>query len=174
MTSVKEMRNYIRQEAKRAEVFKDLDEKLTEIGSLEQMLKSLSGERDHVRQDIEAAKKLVVTERAKAASFMEKAELEAVEIRKGSENVVKEAQAIKARAQETLDNATQAAANTAQIAARDAKNIVTGITGDLAVVKAEIVEAKAERTRIANDVAALEKRRDMVAAEFEALRKKFG
>ena len=174
MASHREMRNWLRAEAKKADIYREIEKYL--------------GENDDLKKGVDSEKKQYEKEKAKSAKvkadsadmmdkaveFVDAAEAEAKRILANAHEIRKQAEIFAASKNEVVDLAKQDAAKIRDLARDDADKVMRGKKGVIADINAEIADAEKQRDWILSEIELAERRRENVLADIEALRKKLG
>ncbi len=174
MTTIKEMRGYLRAEGKRAEAFRDLEEKLGEVGSIEKAVIALRKKHESARAELYATEQRTKDMKGACSRDIEKARERAEGVMKDAQRVRQDAERHAASANEAVADAEASAVIILEIAAREADELVNGRIGALAEVNDEIVSASKKRAELIDDISELEQRFDTVTRDMEAMRKRLG
>lgn len=167
IASLKELRGYVRSEAAKADAWKYLEATLGDVADIDKTLTGLRGqiaELTDARAKAEAAK---VAVEASNAELVAKAEAKAKEIVTHAEGVKADAERRSASTDAIVADAQAEAARIVDEGRVAGNALANELDGRLAAVRADIAEAEKTRTKLANDVAALEKRAQAAKAELK-------
>ncbi len=174
MTSVREMRAYLRSEAKRAKAFEDLESQLKEYGDLERAISVLATERDNAEKDVEAVQMQATLEKTESTRLLLQADDEAERMKEDAKNKQEDAEKCKAAAAQIMDDAKADASDILRQGNLAVDDLVKGRRGVLAQINESITEANDELESVLDAVNRLENHRDNVSKEIDALRRRLG
>ncbi len=174
MTSMKEMRSYLRAQGKKLEAFRDLDAKLGELGDLDKAIVKLADERKHAEAGLRQMKNHVERIAAEADEIMTVAKDEKERLSQDAKKIIKDAKSFAATKNKIVADAKEEAIRICLEGSRVAEETVNGITGALKDINQDVTEAKKQRTTLSNDIAARDKRKQQLETAIDELVRKFG
>jgi cell division septum initiation protein DivIVA len=174
MVSHKEMRNWLRAEAKKADTYREIEKYLGESGDLKKGVDSLKKQYDKEAARLAGVKAESADMMDQSVQFVDAAKAEAKRIIADAREIRKQAEIFAASKNEVVDLAKQDAAKIRDLARDDADKVMRGKKGVLADIKAEIEDAEKQRDWVLSEIELAERRREAVLADIEALRKKLG
>jgi chromosome segregation ATPase len=174
MVTHKEMRNWLRQEARRADTLREIEKQLGDENTLKQSIDSLKRKYDKGLEKYDKIQKEAEATSDAARDILNAAEEEKRRILEDAHKIRESAKVFASRKNEIMAAAKKEASELRDLADEEAQKVVRGQKGKLADVKAEIADAERQRDAVLHEIDVLVKRRMAAESELEALRKKLG
>lgn len=170
--SSKEARQFVRRQAREAQIWAMLDEQLGEDMTLDRTLAAAQAERESLAKALQEAKADIEKARAEADAIRADARGKADGIIGEANNVKADAEKRAAEADAIVVDAQSEADRLIAVGRQKGEQAAEEAGGKLQSLRQGIQAATAERTKLANDIAALEKRRNDAISDMAKLRDK--